>query len=192
MLPVLRYSVHGLQMTAAYVGCMAPGGRIVVACLFQAADEMRRIQRLAYRMRQLQETHPGFGSESKSAWERNPHWQPLREVIEKLLVTYDWGEAFVALNLVLKPSFDQVFMLDYGDRAHARGEEVLHKILRSLYEDCAWHRDWSRAFVHMLVESEPENRRVIERWVDAWGPLASAGLGALAPVFDDGGAGATI
>ena len=156
MLPVLRYSVHGLQMTAAYVGCMAPGGRIVVACLFQAADEMRRIQRLAYRMRQLQETHPGFGSESKSAWERNPHWQPLREVIEKLLVTYDWGEAFVALNLVLKLSFDQVFMLDYGGRAHARDEEVLHKILRSLYEDCAWHRDWSRAFVHMLVESEPK------------------------------------
>jgi len=72
-------------MTAAYVGSMAPGGRIVVACLFQAADEMRRIQRLAYRMRQLQGTHPGFGSESKSAWD--PHWQPLRAVIEKLLVT---------------------------------------------------------------------------------------------------------
>src|SRR5437867_2055563 len=119
----------------------------------KAADEMRRIQRLAYRMRQLQETHPGFGSESKSAWERNPHWQPLREVIEKLLVTYDWGEAFVALNLVLKLSFDQVFMLDYGGRAHARDEEVLHKILRSLYED--WNNGRSQS-----APSAESNRRI--------------------------------
>jgi toluene monooxygenase system protein E len=79
----LRYPVHGLQMAAAYVGSMAPNGRIVIACLLQAADEIRRVQRLAYRMRQLQETHEGFGARSKAVWEQDPAWQPLRKVIER-------------------------------------------------------------------------------------------------------------
>ena len=42
----LRYPVHGLQMAASYVGSMAPSGRIVIASLLQAADEIRRVQRL--------------------------------------------------------------------------------------------------------------------------------------------------
>jgi len=34
---------------------------------------------------------------AKSLWENDPLWQPLRQFVERLLVTYDWGEAFVAL-----------------------------------------------------------------------------------------------
>ena len=62
VLAPLRYPGHGLQMVAAYVGSMAPTARITIAATFQAADEMRRVQRIAYRMRQLQVTHPEFGS----------------------------------------------------------------------------------------------------------------------------------
>src|SRR5262249_40060385 len=40
----LRFALHGFQMIAAYVGQMAPSGRITVAAAFQAADEVRRIQ----------------------------------------------------------------------------------------------------------------------------------------------------
>src|SRR6185369_794611 len=49
----LRFAFHGLQMLAAYVGQMAPSGRIAIASLLQAADEMRRLQRVAYRLGQL-------------------------------------------------------------------------------------------------------------------------------------------
>src|SRR5262245_35832654 len=61
LVPPLRYAVHGLQMVAAYIGSMAPSGRIVIASMLQAADETRRIERLAYRMRQLQYIDPSFG-----------------------------------------------------------------------------------------------------------------------------------
>src|SRR5579863_1811445 len=89
----LRYPAHGLQMAAAYLGHVAPGGRIVIAALFQAADEIRRIQRLAYRQALLRSTRPGFGAEGKQAWEADPLWQPLRRLVEELLVAYDWGES---------------------------------------------------------------------------------------------------
>ena len=122
LLPPLRYPGHALQMAAAYVGQMAPGSRIAIAALFQAADEMRRIQRAAYRMRQVQETHPQFGHDAKSLWQEDPLWQPLRELVERLLVAYDWGEAFVALNLVVKPMLDELFMTHAGAFAERSGD----------------------------------------------------------------------
>ncbi|TMA46148.1 MAG: hypothetical protein E6J81_11295 [Deltaproteobacteria bacterium] len=58
-------------------------GRVAVAALFQTADEMRRVHRLAYRMRQLQESHARFGFESRAVWQEDPIWQPLPEVVER-------------------------------------------------------------------------------------------------------------
>src|SRR5436190_135955 len=46
LLSALRFPLHGLQMVAAYVGALAPSGRISVACALQAADQLRAIQRL--------------------------------------------------------------------------------------------------------------------------------------------------
>ncbi len=36
-------------------------------------------------------------------------WQPLREIVEKLLIVYDWGESFIVLNLLLSPCSTNCF-----------------------------------------------------------------------------------
>ena len=185
LLPPLRYPVHGLQMIAAYVGQMAPSGRIVVASLFQAADELRRVQRLAYRMRQLQELDPGFGAQARTEWESAARWQPLRELIERLLVTYDWGEAFVALCFAVKPRFDALFATRLGELARRSGDELLGNLVFSLDEDCRWHRDWSRALVHTAISDRPANREVIEAWLVKWDPLAIRAVEAFAPILGE-------
>jgi toluene monooxygenase system protein E len=79
------------------------------------------VERLAYRIRQLQMAFPGFADDSKSRWQHEPRWQPLRQFVEQLLVTYDWGEAFVALNLVLKPLIDDLFLKRTSELALGRG-----------------------------------------------------------------------
>jgi toluene monooxygenase system protein E len=56
----LRFAYHGLQMAAAYVGQMAPAGRIAITALLQAADETRRLQRVAYRLGQLRAALPAY------------------------------------------------------------------------------------------------------------------------------------
>ena len=181
----LRFPVHGLQMIAAYVGQMAPSGRITMTALFQAADEMRRVQRVAYRVRQLQRSRPGLFMDGKALWERDPIWQPLREAVERLLVTYDWGEAFVALDRVLKPMLDDLFMRRFGDLAQRRGDYVMGELCFSLAEDCRWHEEWSRALVALAVEDAPANRDVISRWVHKWHPLAARAVRAFDPVFEE-------
>jgi len=164
---------------------MAPSGRIAVAATFQAGDEVRRVERLAYRIRQIQLAFPGFASDSKSLWERDPRWQPLRAFVEQLLITYDWGEAFVALNLVLKPMIDEVFLRHASDLALAENDHLLGRVFYSLNEDCQWHREWSRALVQTAIEDKPSNVVAIETWIEKWLPRAMEAIDALSQLFKE-------
>src|SRR5262249_22918993 len=179
-----RYRGHAFMMIAAYIAQMAPGGRIAVAATFQCGDEARRVERLAYRIRQLQLTFPGFASDSKSHWEREPRWQPLRECVERLLTTYDWGESFVALNLVLKPMIDELFMKHTSDLALGHNDHLLGRAFYSLNEDCQWHREWSRALVQAAIKDSPSNIDVIQTWIGKWRPRAMQAIDALSPLFE--------
>jgi len=183
ILAPLRYPFHGFQMIASYIGQMAPSSRLTLASLFQAADEIRRVQRIAYRMKQLQLAHPGFGADSQSLWEKDPRWQPLREAVEKLLVTYDWAEALVGLNLVLKPLMDDFFLVHFSALARTKGDNRLGDIFASLHEDCQWHQAWSRAWFDFVVKSRIENKTAVQGWIDKWAPLAMRAARAFSPVF---------
>lgn len=173
-----RYPGHALMMIAAYVAQMAPGGRIAVAATFQAGDEARRVERLAYRIRQLQMVFPGFAADSKSIWEQDLCWQPLRRFIERLLITYDWGEAFVGLNLIVKPMIDDFLLKHISDLALGHDDHLLGQIFYSLNEDCQWHRRWSQVLIQTAIEDTPANRELIQTWIDKWYPDA---LRAIAP-----------
>jgi hypothetical protein len=63
----------------------------------QAADEMRRVQRIAYRTAQVNGGPVDAATlrRQQTAWEEAPALQPLRELIEYALITYDWDEAFI-------------------------------------------------------------------------------------------------
>ena len=179
-----RYPGHALMMIAAYVGQMAPGGRIVVAATLQAGDEARRVERLAYRTRQLQLVFPGFASDSKLRWEQDRCWQPLRQFIERLLVAYDWGEAFVALNLVLKPMIDELFLKCASELALGHNDHLLGQIFYSLNEDCHWHRQWSQALTRAAIEDTQANREIIQTWIDKWYPDALQAVEAYSVLFE--------
>jgi len=180
-----RYPGHGFQMIASYIGQMAPSGRITIAAALQSADEMRRIQRIAYRIRQLQLIYPGFASDSKTLWETDTMWQPLREVTEKLLIAYDWAESFVGLNLVLKPLIDELFMKYLSDLALLQDDYLLGQIFYSLNEDCQWHRRWSESLVRMAIEDHAHNRNTIQSWINQWYPLAARAVNTFASLLED-------
>ncbi|MGH7438706.1 MAG: toluene hydroxylase [Polyangiaceae bacterium] len=173
-LGVLRYPRHALMMTAGYVGSLAPSGRITAAAAFQTGDEVRHVHRIAERAAQLEEVER-VAHRGRSDWMTTPAWQPLRALMEKLLATYDWGEALTALNLVVKPAFDAVAIGTLGARAAAANDPVTAGLLRSLEEDAAWQRAWTAALVDVAVAQRPENRDVLAGWEASWkGPAIDA------------------
>jgi toluene monooxygenase system protein E len=185
IVPTLRFPVHALQMVAAYLGQLAPASRIVIACAFQTGDEMRRVQRLAYRTALLEARLPGTAERSRSAWTDDSRWQPLRALLERLLVTYDWSEAFVALNLCLKPAFDDLFVAELARRTAAAGDGAFAEVLRALHEDCRWHRDWSLALMRLLVDADPANAEVIRAWREEWDPMVGRAIASCETLYRD-------
>jgi toluene monooxygenase system protein E len=188
----LRYVSHALQMVAAYVGQMAPASRITIAATFQAADELRRVHRLAYRMAQLRRVAPTFGAGAREAFERAAPWQPLRRLLERLLVTYDWAESFVALDLCVKPALDAFFHGAVPAAAKARGDHLTGQIFASFEEDGRWHRDWAGALTRVAIEAGGDtgagNRAACDEWRAAWRPESEAAVAALSALLEGGAA----
>lgn len=167
VLSPLRFPCHGLQLSAAYLSQAAPSGRLTVMLSFQAADELRRISRLAYRTRQLMDSYPSFASRAKPDWQSAAHWQPLRALVEQLLITYDWTEAFCALNLIVKPLFDALYSRQLASLALAQRDDVLGRLLLSLHEDQRWHNEVASAWARFAIAHghRPRIAALLERWL---------------------------
>src|SRR4029077_834624 len=158
-----RYLCHGFQQVEAYIGYMAPGSYITNAAAFATADFLRRVTTVAYRTRELQIAYPdsGIGSAERSLWEDHDGWQPPRKAIEYALVSYDFGEAFTALNLVLAPTLDDALLTHSGQAARARGEALTWLLTSFLTEDASRRARWIRALADVAVAQRPENRGVL-------------------------------
>ncbi len=184
LVSALRFPLHGMQMVAAYIGALAPSGRITITAAFQAADELRRIQRLCQWLSRSGAPAAQLDALGREKWQQSPAFQPLRRLVEKLLVTYDWGEALIALNGLLKPIFDRLWFEHVAGAAERHHDEVLEKILSSLGDDGRWHEAWFINFSRLALDSETGNAGVLRRVVGEYRPLAAQALQALLPEFD--------
>jgi len=178
-----RFPVHALQMCTAYLGYMAPTSYISNCAVFGAGDLLRRVSLVAYRTRQLAEaTGSSIGRAERALWEQHDAWQPAREALEKLLTAYDWGECFTAMNLVLRPTLDQILLHQLADAARGNGDDLTWLLLGNLAADAARCIRWSTALARYAIEQRARNRDVLRRWVARWTPraeAAAAGLGQL-------------
>ncbi len=179
-----RYPLHGLQMLAAYAASMAPWSRLTVTLAFQASDELQRIHRLAYRLAQLRATHPALGEDSRARWEQAPAWQGIRECVERLLVTYDWLEAYVAVNVVFKPLWEQLILHHCAARARRLEEPALAAILDCYADDGRWHHQCTMAACRSLEAAQPELASALERIAARWQPSVQAACESLARALD--------
>jgi len=171
----LRFPLHILQMTGLYVAQMAPSAFIINCSNFQAADEMRRIQRLAYLTKMLANDHGDAIAETDSArgaWENDAHWQPMRKMLEEMLGVYDWGKAFAVFNLVVKPTIDELVNAQVGALAERNGDEMLAQLLAEFQRDSQRSKDWTAALVQYATASDPALADLLLGWVDEWTPAA--------------------
>jgi toluene monooxygenase system protein E len=174
-----RYLFHTLQMASAYFAQVAPASTITICGFFQMADSLRWLTHTAYRTKELQVAHPekGFTEKERQFWEGESIWQGYRELMEKVLITWDWGEAFVALNLVAKPAIEEGILRNLSNSARHNGDELLAMLCDAQMIDAMRHRRWSEALVKMALEDQ-SNHAVIQGWINKWEPLADRAIDA--------------
>lgn len=183
----LRFPLHILQMTSLYVAQMSPSAFIINCANFQAADEMRRIQRIAYLTKMLANAHGESIADTKTArdpWEKDGHWQPMRRGLEQMLGVYDWGKAFVVLNLVVKPTIDSLVNDQVAVLAERNGDELLAQLLAEFHVDSQRSKDWSAALVRYATSMDPALADIVRTWVDEWVPAADEAVAAWAELLE--------
>jgi hypothetical protein len=169
-----RYLAHGLQMMSAYLQQLAPSTYVGNCAAFQTADQLRRVQRVAHRTKQLDLAYPErlFGKTERTAWEQLPEWQGLRKGIERLLVTFDWDDVFVGLNLVVKPLADELTLRQFAAVARHLNAELDALLAGNLFLDAERSRRWTAAFTRFAIADEGANRRHLHALIAKWRPLA--------------------
>jgi hypothetical protein len=168
-----RYLAHGLQMLSAYLQQLAPSTYIGNCAAFQTADQLRRVQRVAYRTGQLNRAYPArsFGRSERATWERMPEWQGLRKGIERLLVSFDWDEVFVGLNLVVKPLADEITLRQFASVTRRLGSDLDALIADHLFLDAERSRRWSAALTRFAIAGNNTNREHLLRLVVKFRPI---------------------
>lgn len=181
-----RYLFHTVQMASAYIGQVSPASTITNCNYFQMADSLRWLSHTAYRTKELSLTFTdkGFTVDERKYWETDPVWQGFRELMEKTLTVWDWGEAIVVLNLVSKPAIEEAVLRKLGESARHNGDTLLGLITDAELIDSARHRRWATAFVKMALETTG-NRDVIQAWIAKWEPLADKAIAAYCSALPD-------
>ena len=181
-----RYLFHTVQMASAYVGQVSPASTITNCHYFQMADSLRWLSHTAYRTKELADSFPGkgFGSDERHYWEHDPVWQGFRELMEKAMTVWDWGEAIVVLNLVAKPAIEESVLRKLGEAARHNGDTLLGLLTDAQLIDSARHRRWVSTLVRMALQT-PGNLELIKGWIAKWEPLADKAIDAYCSALPD-------
>ncbi|MGF6767781.1 AraC-like DNA-binding protein [Paraburkholderia sp. GAS199] len=180
-----RYPIHGLQMTQAYLGTIAPSSYITNCAAFSAADLLRRGSLVAYRTRQLQRARPDVHilDSARRIWEADLGWQPARKAVETALIAYDWAECLTAVNLVLRPALDEILLTQLAKVARENRDDLTWLLLTNLAKDSIRASRWSCALARFAIERSPDNASSFVRWVKKWRPRAEDAAGGLATLL---------
>ena len=172
-----RYLHTAGQMASAYLVQIAPASTITNCAVFQEADSYRWLSRVAYRTRELANTYPekGFATNERRYWEELPEWQGYRELFEKLLAAYDWGECFVALDVVALPAVDFGMVQSLKTAARGTGDTLTALLCDNQARDYQRARRWTSALVKQALDVKT-NEDVIAEWVAKWNPLAERAI----------------
>lgn len=181
-----RYLFHTVQMTSAYIAQIAPASTISLCAAFQGMDAFRWLSHTAYRAKELETTFPdkGFCVDERKYWEDDPAWQGFRELMEKVMVAYDWAESFVALNLVAKPAIEEAVLRKLGEAGRHNNDTLLGMLTDAEIVDSVRHKRQAAALVKMVCE-QAGNAEVIQAWVAKWEPLADKAIDAFCAALPD-------
>ncbi|WCN39501.1 hypothetical protein [Aneurinibacillus uraniidurans] len=181
--PVLRHLFFGESVVYMYVGRFSVGTAIEQCATYQSFDLLGSAQLITKICAELESRNPAILSAGKQKWLEDEKFQPLRALTEKLMVTWDWGEAVVAVNLLLNLIVYPLFFEEMSESALENGGAGY-----AMFSEFFWHmfdyeRNWAAALMKMLIADTPANQAVIQSFVDEWLPQVIAAIKPILPIF---------
>jgi propane monooxygenase small subunit len=186
---VSMHPEYGLGM---YVFLVAqrdgPTNMINNAISVWAMDKLRYAQDLALYNLELSDRIPGFdGSVHKQLWLDDPTWQGVRENVERLGASKDWGEQIFATNCVYEPLCGELFRSQFVMQFAAPHGDFVTPTITGLAE-YEYERNLASCLdLLQLLVNDPQhgaaNKRVMEEWLGQWTPYSLKAARGLQPIW---------
>jgi len=157
------------------------GTLITQPCMFHAMDQLGVAQiltRVGLVVGDVPDLEVG-----RKAWMEDPNWQPMRQLVEKTLVTRDWFELFVAQNLVIDGLlYPLVYDRFVDQRLAARGGAGVSMLCAFMTEWFGETKRWVDAVIKVAASESPENRALLSGWTTSWRDATAAALAPIAGI----------
>ena len=175
LLVPLRHAAYGSNLNNTFICGYGYGVTFTQPCMYAAMDQLGIAQYLS-RLGLLLGDVAAL-EEGKAAWLSAPAWQPLRRLVEDLLVVRDPFELFVAQNVALDGLlFPLVYERLVEDDLSARGGSaaaLLTQFQASWFDET---RKWTDAVMKVAAAESEHNRMVLQDWSKLWCDRAAAAL----------------
>ncbi len=175
LLVPLRHAAYGSNLNNTFICGYGYGVTFTQPCMYAAMDQLGIAQYLS-RLGLLLGDVAAL-EEGKAAWLSAPAWQPLRRLVEDLLVVRDPFELFVAQNVALDGLlFPLVYERLVEDDLSARGGSavaLLTQFQASWFDET---RKWTDAVMKVAAAESEHNRMVLQDWSKLWCDRVAAAL----------------
>ncbi len=180
---------HGQFLALSYAVREAFAAALTFGISYQISDKLRHSQDIVHYVEVLREAVPGFSDEkAQSAWMNDNALVPLRENLERIVHSRDWGEILIAIHLVLEPLAGELFKSELLARhAALHGDPISAVILANAGADRRRHQEFTGQFVKFLLadpQHGDDNRDVVQAWLDRWVPVSREAAAAFRPIFE--------
>ena len=185
----LRHVEWGANMNNTAVTSYAWGSAITQATMYHTMDRLGLAQYLSRIGLQLDANSGRALDAGKQTWLTHPAWQGVRRVMERLFVTHDWFELFVAQNLVFDGLLYPLVYRRYVDKRSPATGNALGMLTEFQVDWFDETSRWVDATLKTAADESPANATQLTQWYRHWRDEIVAALEPLAPLAL-GGAGA--
>lgn len=172
----LRHVEWGANTNNCYITAFGWGTALTQATMFATMDRLGLAQYLG-RFGLLLDGNTGDSlALGKQLWMVDEAWQGLRRIVEKMFVTRDWFELFVAQNLVLDgllhPLVFERFEYQFS-RQHGPALSLLMDFMTQWFAESS---RWTDAVIKVVAEESVDNTRCLREWITTWRADVTAAL----------------
>jgi phenol hydroxylase P1 protein len=183
----LRHYESGANLLSIAGTRFAWGTTVEQPMIFSAFDRMGNAQQLTLIGLALAGGAGGTLAEAKRNWMYSPQLQPLRRIMEELLIEKDWAIGIIGLDLIDVQLYPMLYA-HLDDRSLGRGAMAYSLLARHFYD---WHennRKWLVALYKAWVndsEHGDANKKLLQEIVNRWYPPACAAVHSIAQGITD-------
>ncbi|TDU32600.1 phenol 2-monooxygenase P1 subunit [Panacagrimonas perspica] len=187
----MRHLEWGANLNNCFVTAYGYGTAITQATMFHGMDRLGLAQYLS-RIGLLLDGNSGESlAHAKTLWMEHAAWQPLRRLMERMMICRDWFELFVKQNLVLDGLLHPLVFRQFEPRIsaqHGPALSLLTEFMTTWFDESS---RWVDATIKTAAAESPANAERLRGWIAESHSEIMEALGAYAAeLFGEDAAGA--